>query len=260
MHPLIQVGIWSIPTYFIVISIDFCLLLIWLRFRSQQFGFQVKMALDVGIIGAVAGLIGARLFHVIYEYPEFYIEHPTFVFKLWEGGFVFLAGIFAGVIAGAIWVRKHNQNLLPWLDLFAPIMGLGYSLGRWACFFQGCCYGKVTESGIGVHFHNLELAGDFTARWPTQLIASAIEVVLVVSLLLFEKFKKDQRWPGQIFAFWLMGHGFNRMVMELLRDDPRGPLVLGLGISFWVAIALVVGGVFMILRARSHPQSVKAGR
>jgi phosphatidylglycerol:prolipoprotein diacylglycerol transferase len=217
-----------------------------LRFRSESLGLDVRTALDVGLFSSFIGLIGARLFHVLYEYPDFYFRHPSFIFKLWEGGFVFLAGILAGIGVGILWLKKKRLPLLPWLDLFAPLIGLGYSMGRWACFFQGCCYGKQTDSIFGVHFHNIEFSGESFGRYPTQIITAGLEFFLVLVLLLVEKRGESRIRPGVIFCLWIVGHGFNRMIMELLRDDPRGPLILGFGVSFWIAIMLVISGALMM--------------
>lgn len=243
MHPEIHLGSWSIPSYFLIISLDFCLLLLWLRKRSESNGFSARQALDIGILSSIAGLVGARLFHVFYEYPEYYLQSPTAILNLWEGGYVFMAGVASGLLTGCVLVFRSRTPLLPWLDLFAPILGIGYSLGRWACFFQGCCYGKITNSPLGVHFEGLGQAGEALPRYPTQIFTSINEMLLVVVLLWFERSKRAQLKPGILFCCWLVGHGLNRMLMELLRDDPRGPLVFGLGVSFWIAMVFSLLGL-----------------
>ena len=251
MYPELQLGSWTLPSYFLVISIDFCLMLLWLQLRSRQKGFSPKDALDVGFFSAFVGLLGARLFYVFYEQPHYYFRNPLAVFKLWEGGFVFLPGTLFGLAAGLFVLHRRKQSLFPWLDLFAPVIGLGYSLGRWACFLQGCCYGYETQSALGIHFHSLNHQGETLTRYPTQVFASLGELGLVTLLLLLEK-SQFQKWPsGILFGCWLVGHGLNRMFMEVFRDDPRGLLIRGLGVSFWIASVLVVSG-FLLIILRSH--------
>ncbi len=221
-------------------------MLFWLKHRSQKLGFPVRLALDIGIISSIAGLLSARMFHVFYEFPEFYFENPSHIFRLWEGGYVILPGLFGAVAVGLVWIRRAGHPVLPWLDLFAPILALGYSLGRWACFFQGCCYGKPTESFFGVHFHHLEQSGETIARYPTQIFASIGEFIVFCILIAFEKRKGHLLRSGQLFGLWLIGHGLNRIIMELLRDDPRGPLLLNLGVSFWLAGGIMITGLFFL--------------
>jgi phosphatidylglycerol:prolipoprotein diacylglycerol transferase len=245
MHPELHFGSWSLPTYFLIISIDFCLMLVWLRRRSRHRGLSVKLALDTAIIGTLAGFVAARLFHVFYEYPGFYLENPSYIFKLWEGGYVILPGLFVGAMVCIWWLRFLKQPLGVWLDVFAPVLALGYSLGRWACFFQGCCYGRTTESILGVHLEVLQQQGESFARYPTQIFASVGEIFLFVGLMLLERGFHRKLVAGQLFAFWMLGHGTNRIIMELFRDDPRGPLLVGLGVSFWFALGFVFLGGFL---------------
>lgn len=249
MYPELQFESWSLSTYFLIISIDFCFMLFYLRRRAHKQGFLVVPTLDLGIFVSLFGFLGARLFHVLYEEPGFYAAYPLHVFKIWEGGYVFLGGIISGFFGGLLWLKWRKQSIPRYLDLFAPILALGYALGRLACFFQGCCYGKQTDSIWGLHFEPLLQAGEPMARHPTQLYAFLGELLLYFILINVEKKKKRIPPEGQLFIYWMIGHGINRMVMELFRDDPRGPLWLGMGISFWMALTLLIAGVGIRLRA-----------
>lgn len=250
MYPELRFESWSLSTYFVIISIDFCLMLFYLRHRARKHGFSVVPTLDLGIFVSLFGFLGARLFHVLYEEPKFYTAHPLNIFKVWEGGYVFLGGIITGFLSGLVWLKLRHQPIKRYLDLFAPIMALGYALGRLACFFQGCCYGKQTDSIWGLHFDALIQAGESIARHPTQLYAFGGELLLYFILIYTEKKKKDLLPEGQLFIYWMIGHGINRMAMELFRDDPRGPLWLGMGISFWIAIVLFITGIGLSARGK----------
>lgn len=245
MHPEFNLGAWSISTYFLIISLDFCLLFLLLPWRAKTLGLSPARALDVGLVGTVAGFIGARAFHVFYEGPSFYWSYPLEALKLWQGGFVVLPGILTGVLAGALWLVKREKSLWPWFDLFAPLMALGYGLGRWACFFQGCCYGIAAEAPWGLHFETHIVSVDSVARLPIQAITSLTELAVFGFLMLLERRKLSIMKPGMLFSLWMVGHGVNRMIMEVFRDDPRGPLVGAFGISFWGAGVLVLMGGFL---------------
>lgn len=253
MYPELHFESWSLSTYFLIISIDFCLLFFYLRLRARKRGLPIVPTLDLGIFVTIFGFLGARLFHVFYEEPTFYAANPLSIFKVWEGGYVFLGGVIAGFISGLAWLKLRKQPIKRYLDLFAPILALGYALGRLACFFQGCCYGKQTDSIWGLHFDLLIQAGENMARHSTQLYAFGGELLLYFILIKTEKKKKDSLPEGQLFTYWMIGHGINRMVMELFRDDPRGPLWLGMGISFWMALTLLITGVGLRLSLWLRP-------
>lgn len=255
MQPEIQLGSWSISSYFLILSLDFCLLLFWIKYRSMKKGLHAKLALDVGIISSIFGLIGARVFHIFYEQAAFYSRFPIEAIKLWQGGFVILPGLASGIIAGVFYLKIKKQPVLLWLDFYSPVLSLGYLIGRWACFLQGCCYGHPTESQIGFHFQILKESGEEFARLPTQLFASFGELFVLAILLLLEKNEeKFKLGTGVLFSIWLFGHGLNRVIMEVFRDDPRGQLLLGFGISFWVSIVMIVMGT-VIWRFRSKTSS-----
>ena len=153
------------------------------------------------------------------------------------GGFVWYGGAIVGGIVSMLFVRFKKWPLGPWLDLFAPIIALGYAIGRFACFLTGCCYGAVCVLADGTGF-----------RHPTQLYATAWEAVALAILLWLEK-QKLRNWPsGRIFSTWLIMHSIGRIVMESFRDDPRGPTPLGLSLATWISLGLITATLALTWR------------
>lgn len=248
MLPELYFFSWSIPTYFLILSLDFSVLFLVLRKRVSLYQKNFKTGLDVGIIGSTAGFLGARLFHVFYEAPAFYLNSPLSFFKVWYGGFVVLPGLLVGILVGLLWLWHKKEDLRVWLDIFAPLFAFGYFVGRWACFLQGCCYGRHTDHWTGLQFAIPLALGDSLPRWPTQLFASLGEGVLLLLLLIVERSLRKEpnltyKKAGLLFEIWLIGHGINRMLMETLRDDERGPLLVGWGVSFWIALLVFALGL-----------------
>jgi phosphatidylglycerol:prolipoprotein diacylglycerol transferase len=193
----------------------------------------MKIALDAALIVMVAALVGARLFHVLYENPEIYRANPWAVFYLWNGGFVFYGGALLAAVCGFAFVHwKVPREQLNYLDLFAPVASLAYALGRWGCFFAGCCYGRYCDLPWAVN-----------GRHPTQLYASFWEIGTVLILLGFEK-KSPAR--GRVFFLWLILHAIGRILMESFRDDFRGPNFL-FSVSTWISLGVLAFGVFFFI-------------
>lgn len=220
----------EIQTYFIVISLVLCLCVLWTVRRTSRLGLGRNAALDIFLVVMIFGFLGARLFHVIFEEPKYYLESPFRIFEIWRGGFVWYGGVILGAFAGVATVRYKKLPLRTWLDFFAPIAALGYGLGRIACFLAGCCYGAVCVLSDGSKI-----------RHPTQLYAVAWELAVVVALLRLEN--RSLR-PGSVFAAWVVLHSIGRVIMEHFRADPRGPEPLGLSLATWISgilIAIVAG-------------------
>ncbi len=241
MFPLIRISdTLVIPTYYLILSGAVCLALLWVSRRSVLFGLSRQRALDLSLIIMVSGFIGGRLFHVFYENYDFYLEDPTRVLYFWNGGFVFYGGALLSGLCAFIYLRATEpKDLKRYLDLFAAPLSFTYILGRIACFFAGCCYGRYCD-----------LPWAINARHPTQLYAVFWEVGTLILVLAIEKTAiKDRFKPlkgtGSVFYLWILLHACGRLVMEAFRDDFRGP-TLGLSISSWISVGLVALAVWLL--------------
>ena len=191
----------------------------------------------------ITGFIGARLFYVLYQEPQYYIQNPMEVFSVWKGGFIYFGGFLSGLFFGLLFLKFKRQNLWHWLDVSAPVAAFSYGLGRLACFFNGCCYGAVTDSFWGLKFPHLH-----ALRHPTQLYAVLYELCVWLLLLLIErKVKIIQLNKGILFLTWIFFHGLGRILMESLRADPRGDLVLGLSVSTLISLLLIAASLIICI-------------
>jgi phosphatidylglycerol:prolipoprotein diacylglycerol transferase len=233
---------WELLAYYFLISLDCIILLFWLVRRSNLKKIESDLAFDLSLVLMFSALIGARLFHVIYDEPALYREDLNRIFKVWFGGFVFYGGMLAAIISGIIWVNLRKQDLFFWLDFFAPMGAFAYSFGRLSCVLAGCCYGKEA--------HNLPWAitnkalQDGVLRHPTQWYAVIWELLVLVILLFIEK--KQFLKKGNLFFIWIILHGSGRIIMERFRVDPRGELIANQSISTWISAGLIFIGVFFL--------------
>ncbi|RME17040.1 MAG: prolipoprotein diacylglyceryl transferase [Bdellovibrio sp.] len=238
MLPFIKItSSFYIPTYTLIISLVYCFCLWYLIKRAKKKRYDIKITLDLALIFMIAGFVGARLFHVFYEAPQYYKVHPLDILKIWRGGFVFYGGAITIALSFIWFLKSKKQPLLYWADLWAPVLAIGYGLGRLACFFNGCCYGKVCSLPWAVHFPGTphpELA-----RHPTQLYATAWGLLNFALLITLESLKVKRK-PGDLFFLWLFIHAIGRLMMEHFRDDDRGQFILNLSISSWISLGLIV--------------------
>ncbi len=245
MFPFITFGTdLRIPTYLVLISFAYCLCLYLLVPRAKKLKMNLNIALDLALIIMVSGFVGARLLHIFYEEPKFYLEHPIEAFKFWNGGFVFLGGLLAVLTCCYVYIQKKKLNFFEWADFYAPFAPLGYAIGRVACFLNGCCYGKACSLPWAVEFPNLLPMG--VSRHPTQLYIVLWEVILLLLLLNMHKVKKLS--VGSLLFIWLFLSSIGRLFMEHLREDPRGDFILSLSISTWISLCLMAFSVFMLFK------------
>jgi phosphatidylglycerol:prolipoprotein diacylglycerol transferase len=237
MFPEIQLSdSISIPTYLLFLSLLYCFLIFYVYRRAESRSDDLKIALDLALILMVAGFLGGRLLHVFYEAPQYYALDWTRVFQFWQGGFVFYGGFLLAIVACLVYVHYKKVSFIHWADFFAPVMALGYGLGRISCFLAGCCYGRACDMPWALQF---PWDPERIWRHPTQIYAAVWELGVFGILILMEKRRFHVTRPGEIFFFWVFMHGIGRLVMEYYRDDFRGSLIAGMTISTWISLSLM---------------------
>lgn len=252
-YPVIRLGeSLSVPSYFVIVSIAFCISLFVLVARARKLHLNRNTALDLSLVVMVSGFIGARLLHVFFEAPAHYAEDPWRVFEVWRGGFVWFGGVIAAGLFAAFFLRIKALPAGRWLDLFAPVLALGYGLGRVACLFAGCCHGDVCELPSGV-----------LIRYPTQGFAALWELAVFALLLKLERARSGSAKParffrpsGQLFIAWIILHAIGRMIMELFRADDRGPQLASLSLATWISFGLLLAGVTVFIRNARRAESL----
>ena len=243
MYPFIHLGTeLKLPTYLLIISLAYCLCLLFLLPRAKRLKMNANIALDLALIIMVCGFLGARFLHIFYEEPSYYFQEPLQALYFWNGGFVFLGGLLGALLGVYAYLKKKGESFLAWVDFYAPFAPLGYAIGRIGCFLNGCCYGKACALPWAVEFPHILPHG--IGRHPTQIYVVIWEVLLLILILNLHKVKKLK--TGSLFFTWLLLSSMGRLVMEYFREDDRGAFIFNLSISTWISLILItVSGLFL---------------
>lgn len=177
--------------------------------------------------------------------------------KVWRGGLAYYGGFIFAVAFAYYYVRKHQLGWWRTADLAAPGIMLGLCCGRLGCFLNGCCYGKPTQSWIGVVFPRggaawrqqvdaglIPAAAQALPVHPTQLYESA--GCLLIFAILYYVVRARRRAYGQVFAWMLILYGVVRSLCEIWRDDDRGVFWGFISTSQIISIPLVTGGLLLL--------------
>lgn len=265
MFPHINLFHFEIPTFFLTMSLISVFILVLIRLRSDRWfktfywlpsHFQ-NIVWSLAFLILVGGFMGGRLGHILVEDPRYYYESPVRIFLFWQGGFVFLGGfLFAGLLSIIFLYGKRIAQPLLYFDFFAPLISIGYILGRFGCFLNGCCYGKACDLPWGILMPDSQ--GLVYLRHPTQIYSVLAEFLVLMILWIWQKRKSfymnqvaSERNPrlGTLFAAWLFLHSGGRFVIEFYRDDFRGPTYL-LSPSAWLSLILIFASTVFIWRRR----------
>lgn len=201
--------------------------------------------LDVTIWGIVGGIIGARIWQVLFYDWDYYANHLTEILMIWHGGMSILGTLVGAVIAGLLYARKHRIDFWLLADLAAPGLIFGQAAGRIACFLNGDAFGTPTNSGYGVVYPPGTPAYDAFGNqplWPAEVWEGQWDMVVFAVILILSRWRK---WPkGIMFVTYIVLYSLGRFGLEFLRGD--SPIVFGLTTTQWsnvgtIAVAVIVG-------------------
>jgi phosphatidylglycerol---prolipoprotein diacylglyceryl transferase len=195
--------------------------------------------LDLSTIILVSGVLGARIYFVLFNWNYFQL-HLNEVFQVWQGGLSIHGALILGFLSAFIYTRIKKINILKYADIFAPSLALGQSIGRWGNFFNSEAFGLPTNLSIKLfipaNLRPLQYI-DFQYFHPTFLYESILDFGLF--LLLLNMFLSDKsRKNGKIFLIYLLFYGVIRFFIEGLRIDSIFSL-FGFPLAQFVSLVLI---------------------
>ncbi|MCF7935788.1 MAG: prolipoprotein diacylglyceryl transferase [Synergistales bacterium] len=257
MHPVIfTIGSIPVHTYYILWTAALSLAVLWTRRRAVlSYGYTMEEASSVLLWGLLGLYIGARAGGV-WDHWEYFSAEPWKMLYVWEGGLGAVPAFFGAGFA-AIWrIKRLGRGVSAFAEAASLPAAATVMVGRWGCFFNGCCYGVPTTSILGVHF---PFDPQGLLRLPTQLFYSAGAGVLLLLLLLLERSRWYRGNPtGQaiLWPLFMAGYGCNRLIIDHFRAEYYD-LALSSGKVFG-SISLAVGLLWLF--ASLYKRGRSAGR
>ena len=199
----------------------------------------------------LAGIVGARLFHVIFNWAEF-SDNLGGIFAYWRGGLMFQGGLFLAVALSPMVLKYYGLPFWSSLDVSVPSLALGHALGRLGCLGIGCCYGELTtaDNPLAIYFPLGAQAPSACPLWPTQLME--FFGLFIIALILLSALKSSSRFfqqPGKVAGLYLFLAGFLRLFVEYFRGDFRGEAILwGLPPTTVMAALVIILGIWILGR------------
>ena len=250
MHPILfTIGTFKVGTYGLALSAAVAVGIVLAYFRAKWEGENPEHVFNLCVWVVLAGLVGAKLLLVVVDI-QYFLENPSELLSVWRLGGVWWGGPIVGAVVAWLYTRRHGMGFLKTADIISPSMALGVAIGRLGgCFMAGCCYGRPTDSSLGVVFTNESSRTMFgtplhTQIHPVQVYNSFTNLAnFIILTLVFRKKKFD----GQIFLLYIMIYSIGRFITEFFRGDARGSISLftwTLSTSQFIALfAFVLAGI-----------------
>ncbi len=262
MHPILfELGPATIYTYGVLLAAAYLLGLKLAMVRAERRGLDQARVLDLGIYIIISALVGAKLLLVVTDFKTF-VNDPSELISLARSGGVFYGGLILAVGVALWYIRKIGLPLWTTCDVFAPGIALGHVVGRFGCFFAGCCWGKPTEVPWAITFTNPYAAANVgtplnVPLHPTQLYEAGAEAIILAILLATEN--RGRPFAGRTFWLYMLLYAISRFIIEFYRNDPRGSVLI-FSTSQFISILLAPLAIAMLLMLgrRQAPAPVAA--
>lgn len=249
MNPIaFQVGPFEVHWYGILIGIGVLVAFILAMREGHRQGFDPDLFYDLIIWGVPAGIIGARLYYVIFEWSVFAVE-PIRILYVWEGGLAIHGALIGGVIAGFFVTRHYKVNFWSIADIAGPSFAIAQAIGRWGNFVNQEAYGYETNLPWAMYI-------DGAYRHPAFLYESLWNI-MVFGVLLWLRRQKFVK-TGEVFIGYLALYSVGRFIVEGVRTDS---LMLGsFRVAQLISVALFISSLlFMYYRRRFVKEPAAAG-
>ena len=237
--------------YGILITIGVIAAAFLAQFEAKRRGLNPDVVWDVLFWVVVAGIVGARIWHILTPPPsmvaqgittKWYLMHPLDMINIRNGGLGIPGAIIGGALALWIYCRNKKLPFLTWLDVMAPGVALVPAIGRWGNFFNQELYGKPTNLPWKIYIDPLHrVAGYQNYDYFTPLfLYESLWTLLNMAVLLwlgrrFEKWLK----PGDLFFIYAILYAIGRFLLEFLRLDASQVAGINFNQTFMVIVAVV---------------------
>jgi prolipoprotein diacylglyceryl transferase len=220
-------------------------------------GGQQGLVYDVAMWAVPFGIIGARLYHVLTDWPIYFGPGGSGLagaVAIWEGGLGIWGAIAMGFLGAWIACRRAGVPLPPFADALAVGIPLAQAIGRVGNWFNQELFGRPTDLPWGLEIDPVnrpEGYEQFATFHPTFLY-EAIWLVGVAGLVAWAD-RRFQLGHGRAFALYVAAYCVGRLGVELLRIDPVttvGGIRLNVFTSVLVGVAAVV---YLVVSARLRP-------
>ena len=263
-----ELGPLAIRWYGLLIAVA-VLLGLWVSSQlAKMRGLDPGVISDLLPLIVLSAVIGARLYYVLFEWPQYQINWLE-AFQIWKGGIAIHGALLGGSIAVIAYSRWMKLSFWALMDVLLPSVALGQAIGRWGNFFNSEAFGLPTSLPwkLFIPVANRP-AAYLNESWfhPTFLYESIWDLGLFILLiLLFRQRRTNGEWllpKGGISCVYALGYSLGRFWIEGLRLDPlclwgslgeANCLRMAQLVSLILAIAGAAGLAWLLTFKRSLP-------
>ncbi len=245
MHPILfQIGAFPIGTYGLMLTLGFMAGMYLARHLGKEDGLEPDALADISIAVLLGGILGSKLLMIVVDMIHGESLAGVLSLSTLRAGGAIHGGVILGLLTFFWRMRKLKLPFRPTMDALTPGLALGQAIGRWGCFFAGCCFGTECQAPWAVTFTSPEISQGTPLDMPLHPVQlyNSLANFLVVGLLLL--IGRKRRFKGQVAASYFLLEGLGRTITESWRGD------LDRGVWFniaWLSTGRLTGCLFILI-------------
>jgi len=254
-HGIVHIGPIPLHAYGLMLAIGVLVATRVAEKRWARMGNDPKDFSGVVIPVVIAGVIGARVYHLFtgYKWSEGGVVGAL---EIWKGGLSIWGAVMGGLIAGLILARRRHFDGLMLMDAIAPGVVLAQAIGRWGNYFNQELFGRPTTLpwGLEIDGAHRPVGYEHYATFHPTFLYESLWCLLVFAILLFVESRFVLK-RGQVFALYIALYTFGRIWFEALRIDDATKIFGGIRFNLLLSIVLCIFGTlwFVWLGRRPDP-------
>ncbi len=232
---------------------------LWLAYREVKKLRENPDDLSDGFTwGLVYGILGARMYYVLYEWQS-YASDPIRAFYIWEGGLAIHGTILAVSVFLYFYTKKRNLNIFHYIEVLVPGFILAQAIGRWGNFFNQEAHGgmidgatlDIKRSFLESTLHLPKFIVDQMYLWgpdglsyyhPTFFYEFAWNMTgFIVMFFILRRIRKY--WIGDALSFYLVWYSFGRFFIEGMRTDSLYVWNTDIRMAQLISVVLIIVGL-----------------
>ena len=196
--------------------------------EAKRVGIDEDDVLNLALIAIPSGLLGARLYYVIFNW-SYYSQNVFEILNFRGGGMAIHGALIGGILAGFIYTKTKGINFFKMADAVMLGIPLAQAIGRWGNYINGEAHGGPTDLPWGIMVDGMKVH-------PTFLYESIWDLGIFIFLWLF---RKNKKYEGQLAITYIILYSIGRFFIEGLRTDSLmiGPLRMAQVISL---VAIII--------------------
>ena len=242
---LISVGPLEIKYYAVFILLGAITAYLVSARNLKKKGYSQEVAEDLFYGALLSGILGARLWYVVFYDLSSYLQNPIQILNFMEGGLAIHGGLFFGALYAFYYAKRRKIQFLHLADHILYTVLIAQALGRWGNFMNQEAFGPVVDESFFALLpsfikEGMLIGGSY--RMPTFLMESVLNIFGFI-LIHFGLHERNQYKKGDLVYAYLIWYGIVRFYIESFRTDYLPFFGTGLKVAQVTSIAFIVVGL-----------------